>query len=644
MRALLLTPLAVVASSNTGVQTVLKMLEEMVVKGRDGIEEEKAVYKQIEKEVNARATEAEISIKRQSELIEKFEARKEAATARAEDLDGTIAEKEAQNQAIQAQLDKEIAIRAEEKKVFQASEADLATAVNQIGRAIGVLKSGSVTLNAEFMQKLAEASAPIAALLQQPQASKTAYESKSTDVIALCKEMEDKLKKDLSDLRTGEANAANAHAVAKSAMENDIKVNERSISDMSIESGEKKEAAGVAAKSEVQARSDLADAQALLADTKAFWAEQTNMFEANSKYRQEELSALSEAIQIIDSESALKLLQMPTAARSLLQVNTMTKTDEEQSTRRKQLLSQINTKLLEANMRLHKSTRASALSLVSAQIMSGSPFDKIIKMLEDLVAKLEADASAEEAHHQWCKEELKTTDEAKTKTQKEYDALIRTQEKLTAERSQAKEEETEAREEAKTLQEEMAHAEKDRAAEKAENEKTIASATAAQKAVSSAIEVLKTFYGSQEGESLLQQPTIKSYGGQGDSSGGVVGLMETILSDFAQLEGETRSAETTAETEHRRFVKHSKKTIVAKLDLASEKKLVQIEKTGALNSLKKKIDVKAKELGQVSKYWDELQPMCVPKQMSYEERVEKRQAEIDALQEAYKVLEAEANK
>jgi hypothetical protein len=388
----------------------------------------------------------------------------------------------------------------------------------------------------------------------------------------------------------------------------------------------------------------LADAQALLADTKAFWAEQTNMFEANSKYRQEELSALSEAIQIIDSESALKLLQMPTAARSLLQVNTMTKTDEEQSTRRKQLLSQINTKLLEANMRLHKSTRASALSLVSAQIMSGSPFDKIIKMLEDLVAKLEADASAEEAHHQWCKEELKTTDEAKTKTQKEYDALIRTQEKLTAERSQAKEEETEAREEAKTLQEEMAHAEKDRAAEKAENEKTIASATAAQKAVSSAIEVLKTFYGSQEGESLLQQPTIKSYGGQGDSSGGVVGLMETILSDFAQLEGETRSAETTAETEHRRFVKHSKKTIVAKLDRASEKKLVQIEKTGALNSLKKKIDVKAKELGQVSKYWDELQPMCVPKQMSYEERVEKRQAEIDALQEAYKVLEAEANK
>lgn len=642
MRGLLWAPLATAVVANNGVQTVLKMLDEMVVKGQAGIEEEKALYNKIEKTVNERVTSAEIAIKRQTELIEKFESRKEANTARAEELDSLIAERDSENQAIQAQLDKEIAIRADEKKVFQDTEADLAQAVDQIGRAIGVLKSGSVTLKADFLQKLADASAPIRALLiQQPQASKKAYETKSNGVIALCKEMEDKLKTDLSDLRSGEANAANAHAVAKSAMENDIKVNERAISDMKIESGEKKEAAGVAAKDEAQARSDLADAKTLLSDTKTYWAEQTTMFESNLKYRNEELNALNEAIQIIDSESALKLLQMK--ATSFLQVRV--KVDEEQNTRRKSVLASINAQLLETNMRIYGSQKTSALSLLSAQIMTGSPFDKIIKMLEDLVAKLEADATAEEAHHQWCKEELSTTEAQKTKVTKEYEELLRNQDKLTSEKEQAAEEEKEARSEAKTMQEEMAQAEKDRAEEKAENEKTIADATAAQTAISSALDVLKQFYGSEEGAALLQQdPTIKAYGGQGDSAGGVVGLMETILSDFAQLEGETRAAETTAATEHRRYVKHTKKTIVKKLDLASEKKLVQIEKTGALNSLKKKIDTKSNELAQVSKYWDELQPMCVPKQMSYEERAAKREEEIKALQEAYKVLEEEANK
>jgi hypothetical protein len=44
------------------------------------------------------------------------------------------------------------------------------------------------------------------------------------------------------------------------------------------------------------------------------------------------------------------------------------------------------------------------------------------------------------------------------------------------------------------------------------------------------------------------------------------------------------------------------------------------------------------QLDTVSRYWGELQPMCVVKHVSYEERVAAREDEIQALKDAYAVL------
>ena len=42
------------------------------------------------------------------------------------------------------------------------------------------------------------------------------------------------------------------------------------------------------------------------------------------------------------------------------------------------------------------------------------------------------------------------------------------------------------------------------------------------------------------------------------------------------------------------------------------------------------------------RYWDKLQPMCVAKPESYEERKKRREAEIAGLKEALKILEEES--
>ena len=53
------------------------------------------------------------------------------------------------------------------------------------------------------------------------------------------------------------------------------------------------------------------------------------------------------------------------------------------------------------------------------------------------------------------------------------------------------------------------------------------------------------------------------------------------------------------------------------------------------------IDCFVRESSQ-NRYWDKLQPMCVAKPESYEERKKRREAEIAGLKEALRILEEES--
>merc|ERR1719189_3139185 len=100
--------------------------------------------------------------------------------------------------------------------------------------------------------------------------------------------------------------------------------------------------------------------------------------------------------------------------------------------------------------------------------------------------------------------------------------------------------------------------------EKTTNAETIADSQAAQTAVAQALTVLKEFYEKAgEATALVQQseePEIfdSPYKGMGAESGGVVGMLEVIESDFARLEADTKAAEATAQKEYDTFMTDSK--------------------------------------------------------------------------------------
>jgi len=288
-----------------------------------------------------------------------------------------------------------------------------------------------------------------------------------------------------------------------------------------------------------------------------------------------------------------------------------------------------------------KSVKSNRLAMISVQVMTGGTFDKIIGMIKEMITTLEEEAKAEMAHKQWCDKELSTTEKDRDTYQGEVDSLTAKKEGLEAKKANAEEEIKRLQTETSELKKTVAETTAERNAEKAENEETIAEASAASTAVAKAIEVLEGFYGSSE--SLLQSnskqaPVIESYGGMGGESGGVIGLMQTIESKFSELESDTRAAESMASTTYKEFMAVSKKQLEKNRDDISDTKIEVIKLDAEIARTDKALADKTSSLKAAQDYWSSLQPMCVVKKVSYEERVAKREEEIAALKEAHKIL------
>lgn len=186
-----------------------------------------------------------------------------------------------------------------------------------------------------------------------------------------------------------------------------------------------------------------------------------------------------------------------------------------------------------------------------------------------------------------------------------------------------------------------------RETEKAKNAATIADAKAAIAAVSEATKVLKEFYAKAAGATALAQAAKgvaddmpqtfdKPYTGM--AGGGVMGMLEVILSDFQRLEAETTSTEDSSANEFTQFSNDSQ------LDRATKSKDVEM-KTEAKQAAdsdastnKNNRDAAQEQLDAAMKYYEQLKPSCVDAGLSYEDRVAKRNEEVQSLKEALKIL------
>merc|ERR1740123_2490804 len=199
-----------------------------------------------------------------------------------------------------------------------------------------------------------------------------------------------------------------------------------------------------------------------------------------------------------------------------------------------------------------------------------------------------------------------------------------------------------------------AKAVKIRAEEKAENANTVAEAQAGLDALDMGIDILAKFYKTVAKEevvySLAQGPADdapeqsfkigEAYKGAQSESGGIIGMMEVMKSDFERTISETELAEEQAEQDHLAFMTETGKSLAEKTEAVTLKTHQKNDVEDKLQKASDNLDSQTVILQTSLKELMELKPVCIDTGMSYADRVANREQEIAALKKADCILSA----
>merc|ERR1719408_579884 len=116
-------------------------------------------------------------------------------------------------------------------------------------------------------------------------------------------------------------------------------------------------------------------------------------------------------------------------------------------------------------------------------------------------------------------------------------------------------------------------------------------------------------------------------------------MLETIQSDFAELESETTAAEAEAKDFYTNYMAESTKNKAVKDADVKHKTSSKQEASSALQEAKKDLAGTYKELEAAMDYYGKLKPACVDEGESYEDKVAARKEEIASLREALDILD-----
>jgi len=643
----------------TPVQKVLELLQGMLEKGKKEKHEEQvqfAGYKQFCDDTQA---EKHAAIKEANDQIEILKADIQKLSADAELLGKEIAEHEEEIAGWSGDVKAATKVRDTERADYEETHKDYSESVDALERAIDVLKkqshdrSQASLAQVQALQKLnlipLDAKKAIDMFLAQdpdeglavsaPEAN--AYEFQSQGIIDMLQKLLDKFVDERTALEKSESNARHAFGMIKQDLEGQI-ANAAAARDEKAETKAKKLESKAEAEGTLQDTTATRDDDVKYLDDLTSTCEiKTSDFASRQQLRADEIKAIEEAIEIISSGSVQgnaekhlpTMLQAKNAALMQLRADGRSPTQDRVAAYLRLQARHLNSRVL------------SALAVRAAE----DPFRKVKKMIKDLITKLLEEANEEAEHKGWCDAELATNEQTRKEKTEAVETLHSEIDQLQASIAQLTESITELTEAVAALDAAVAKATKIREEEKAKNAETVADAKEAQTAVAQALSVLKEFYEKAgDATALVQQqpesPEIfdKPYKGMAGASGGVLGMLEVIQSDFARLEAETKAAEEQSQKEYDGFMTDStvdKAQKSADIEHQTKKKQDKNQKLG-----EKQADLEGtqEELDAALAYYEKLKPSCVDQGVEYEDRVARRKEEIQSLQEALTILNGEA--
>jgi len=647
---------AAIATEVSPVQKVIKLLTDMVEKGKAEKQAEQVQFASFKGFCDNTLAAKNAAITAATEEIEVLTADIEKSEADAAEAAREVATLDADISTWEGDMKAATKVREIEYTDYVATHKDYSETVSALEMAIATLMktAGDVKQAAASLTQLSESALfpeeskkALSAFMQKaedalaaPEAN--AYEFQSKAIVDMLSKLLGKFDDERTSLEQEETEAVHSFTMLKADLENSLSVAEAART-------ENAQMKAKALQSAADAKSQLQDTvttrdddEKYSADLTATCEQKTLDFGSRQKLRGEELVAIEKAIEVLAggavsgaSETHLpQLLQKKKT--SLAQLRSNPKSPNQQK-----VAAYLTRRAHELNSRV--------LSAFAVRVQA-DPFKKVKKLVKDLIVKLMEEANAEVEQKGYCDKELATNEHTRKEKTETVVMLTAEIDELTASIKHLGEVIADFAKAISELDTAVKQATEVRTAESSKNTVTISDAQAAQAAVGQALGVLKEFYDSAaeatafvQTSSVAGQPEIfeGAYTGLGAENGGVLGMIEVIMSDFARLEAETSAAEGEAAKQYDEFMNDSavdKAQKQSDLDHASSTKQNQEQ---ALQQTSSDLAGTQKELNAAVAYYDKLKPACVSSGDSYEDRVAKRKEEIESLQEALRILNGE---
>merc|ERR1719331_459539 len=398
---------------------------------------------------------------------------------------------------------------------------------------------------------------------------------------------------------------------------------------------------------------ELTETTALLHDDRTYLKDLTEQCERKarewdqrSQMRKDELTAIGTALEIIEGTVLTRETSTGAGGRSEPVGAALVESSEDDSDFIEDYLADSFVQVKKVEVRKHEAEAAkprnrviALLKVNAAQLhspeltllamkLAADPFAKVKGLIQQLIQRLLAEPADEATHKGWCDTELGKAN--KNRDYRHQDVLG-----LNAEIEE--------------LTEALTNATNARAEDKANHDATL-------KDASEALVVLTEFYkqGAKASVSFVQASPVDedmaaagtggfggAYQGNQAQGTGIIGILETIKSDFERTVTETEAAEKTSYTDFTAFSKDTKASKSAKETGLKQTEAEIISTSGNLQASLQDLTQQQQLLDTALKALEALRPACIDTGMTYEERVARREAEIEALKNCIEILSEE---
>jgi len=652
---LLVTDVWAASHKVTPVEKVTELLTKLVAQVQEEGKAEAAQYDKFACFCKEQADQKVYAIGKSDDRIASLEAEIEDLTGEIASLDEEVSETKTSVATEKTEQEAAQKTRAEEVERYTQERDELEEAIDAVDKAMaemkrskkGVKEASLLAVAQRHLSKLSKfgLTVPDLTVLASMQQSEdpASYKFGGDDIIATLQELSRTFKAEAARVDEEEGTTKHDHNMVEGARSNKINAYEADIDEKeklsADKSADKSEKDGLLSEETTARAAD----QGFLDAVTTTCEDKAKAWDERSKSRAGELTALTEAKGQLQAggekydanEKLVGLVQKP--APSFLQTRGPRRVRE--------LVA-----FLSHKARALRSRRLA--KLVHTVGLAGDHFAKVRGIIKDLISRLEDDADAEATQKSFCDTEMRKSIEKRDEENANMETYAADIDKTKAQIIDLNEKITELGNEIAELHKSLNEMTEMRNQEKAHNEQTIADSTSGAESINEAITILNNFYGAKliqttaptdrDGNTVgdLAPETFEAGDGRKhDESKGIIGLLEVIASDFER----TTSTVTAAEAEAQSSYEAEETRINGEIDAKGEEKdgLESDVKTkeSALTEFRDNLKDSQTIHEQALEELETLKASCVEGEESYAQRRAERQKEIEALQEALKLLD-----